>query len=479
MRSMSRFIHAIVILAIFMIFPLGAASRAVAAPPPTPESGKSSPGAENEARLKELEAKIRELASAIEALKQSGAGVEAGKIAELESKIDILTRELERLRLGEAAAPSATESRFGLGPAASKVYRVNRGVSVGGYGELACQNFDSSLDDGTASSEADTFDLLRAVLYFGYKFNDRTVFNSEIEFEHATTGEGSEEKGEVSVEFAYLDFLLKKGLNARAGLLLVPLGFINEMHEPPVFHGVRRPEVERVIIPATWRENGAGIFGDLGKFSYRVYIMAGLDASEFSAGSALRDGRQGGSQSKAEDLALTGRLDLTGVPGLLAGVSAHVGDSSQGAIDSGARVSLWDAHLQYQWRGFEFRGLFASGTISDVAEINAALGITPGGDDSVGEEFGGWYAQAAWDLLSFRKGDEGSLTPFIRYESFDTQNEVPSGFLEDPALNRTLLTLGLTWKPIPQVAVKVDFQDARNAAGTGQDQFNLGLGWLF
>src|SRR3989304_4816166 len=109
------------------------------------------------------------------------------------------------------------------------------------------------------------------------------LFNSEVEFEHATTGEGSEEKGEVSVEFAYLDFLLSQPFNARAGMVLAPIGLINESHEPIAFHGVRRPDVETQIIPSTWRGVGAGIFGEiLPGLQYRTYIMEGLRAKEFT-----------------------------------------------------------------------------------------------------------------------------------------------------------------------------------------------------
>jgi hypothetical protein len=459
-------------------FPLATTGAAAPGPPP---AAQQTPGgdADQEARIRELEAKIRELTSALEELRKSAGTADAARLAEFERQIDLLTREIERLKLGEAAAPAAAEGKYGFGPAASKVYKVRQGSSFGGYGEMVYQNFETTRDDGAASGRTDTLDLQRAVFYFGFKWNDRFIFNSEIEYEHATTGSGDEEKGEVSMEFAYIDFLVREGLNARAGLLLVPLGFLNELHEPPVFHGVRRPDVERVILPTTWRENGAGIFGDLGKFSYRVYLMAGLDAAGFSAGNALRGGRQSGSNSKAEDFALAGRLDLSGVPGLLAGVAAYAGDSGQKGLDAEARVTLWDVHVQYQWRGLELRGLFASGSIDDAAEINAANGILPGSNASVGEDFGGWYAQAAWDLLSLRTQGAASLSPFVRYEKFNTQDGVPAGFLENPAQDRNLLTVGIGWKPIPQVVVKADYQNADNEAGTGIDQFNIGLGWLF
>ncbi|MCI0408002.1 MAG: hypothetical protein L0191_05455, partial [Acidobacteria bacterium] len=334
-------------------------------------------------------------------------------------------------------------------------------------------------DAGGASGGADRLDMLRAVFYFGYKWNDRILFNSEVEYEHATTGEGAEEKGEVSVEFAYLDFMFKQGFNARAGLLLLPVGIINEKHEPTTFPGVLRPQVERVILPTTWRENGAGIFGETQWLAYRVYLVAGLDALGFSAQQGIRGGRQSGSNSLANNFALTGRLDLTGVQGLLAGVSAYSGDSGQGQIPADARVTLYDVHAQYQWRGFEGRGLWTRGSIEDTAQIDQALGIPPGSDESVGEHLKGWYLQAEWDILSLRKMSRQVLAPFFRYEALDTQDGVPAGFLENPAFQQRIRTLGLTWKPIPQVVLKADYQDIDNGAGTGVDALHLGLGWIF
>lgn len=173
---------------------------------------------------------------------------------DLEQKLDVLTKEIEAMRLGEApsaapapapgAAPAPaldSASRYGLGPAASRVY-ARKGVSIGGYGEVLYQNFASSKQDGTPSGVTDTIDLARAVLYFGYKFDDHFVFNSEVEFAHAVAG--SDKEGEVEVEFAYVDWLShSSAIRARAGLLLIPMGFINELHEPPSFLGARRPDV--------------------------------------------------------------------------------------------------------------------------------------------------------------------------------------------------------------------------------------------
>jgi hypothetical protein len=440
-----------------------------------PEAGSG----DTEKRLKDLEARLKELAAAVEELRKGEPGASSAKIAQLEKQIDALTREIERLRLGEAAAPAAGRSEHGLGPAASKVYGVREGVSIGGYGEAVYRDFSSRDDSGAPSGADDQWDLLRAVLYFGYKWNDRILFNSEIEFEHATTGEGDEEKGEVSVEFAYLDFLVKRGFNARGGLVLLPVGILNEMHEPTTFPGVLRPAVETVILPTTWRENGVGVFGETDWLCYRGYLVAGLDATGFSGEEGIREGRQGGSASLANSLAWTGRVDLTRVPGLVAGVSAFRGNSDQGEIPADAKVETLDFHALYQWRGFEGRGLWATVDVEDAAVINQFLGILPLSGDSVGESMKGYYLQAAWDIFSLGDRPGQLLAPFVRYEALNTQDSVPSGFSANPAFQRRIKTVGLTWKPIPQVAIKLDYQDVDNAAGTGVDEFHAGLGWIF
>jgi len=473
-RSVNRACAALLALFLAAVQPF--AARAQSSPP---ASSTSEAASESAARLEALEKKVQQLMTEVEALRKSSQAPESSQIAVLEKQIEALTREIEALKIGEAAAPPAGPSINGFGPAASKVYQVKEGVSLGGYGEMAYLDFAGKNDAGAASGEADRLDMLRAVFYFGYKWNDKILFNSEIEYEHATTGEGDEEKGEVSVEFAYLDFMFKKGFNARAGLLLLPVGILNEKHEPTTFPGVLRPRVETLILPTTWRENGAGVFGESKWLAYRAYVVAGLDALGFTAEEGIREGRQSGSNSLANNFALTGRLDLIGVQGLLAGISGYTGDSGQGQIPASARVTLYDVHAQYQWRGFEGRGLWTRGTIGDAAAIDQALGILPGSDESVGEGLKGWYLQAEWDILSLRKMRRQSLAPFFRYEALDTQDGVPSGFVENPAFQQRIRTVGLTWKPIPQVVLKADYQDVDNGAGTGVDALQLGLGWIF
>ncbi|MBW2415940.1 MAG: hypothetical protein JRG76_15685, partial [Deltaproteobacteria bacterium] len=208
---------------------------------------------------------------------------QADEIAGLKRDMQVVVEELQSMRTQLGVPEEKTlESSYGLGPAASRVYSAGRGLSVGGYAEAVYRNRFNDSRDGT-----DTADFTRMVMYLGYKYNDWIVFNTEIEFEHASTGED----GSVSVEFATLDFLLDDAFNVRAGLVLIPMGFLNEMHEPPFYYGTQRPSPERAIIPSTWRENGVGIFGTFAEaLEYRVYVVNGMDASGYSS-KGLRGGR--------------------------------------------------------------------------------------------------------------------------------------------------------------------------------------------
>ena len=404
------------------------------------------------------------------------------KMADLEKKVEALAGEIERLKMGEAAEPDLV-SLNGLGPAASKVYQKSpKRVSLGGYGEMSYQNYRGRKQNGATAGKRDATDFVRAILYVGYKFNDWIAFNSETEFEHATEGK----RGEVSVEMAAIDFTpWGRPLGVRAGLLLMPVGFTNEMHEPTTYHGVNRPGVETNLIPTTWRENGVGIFGEAGPLSYRSYVVSGLQASSdgvvtgFKADKGLRDGRSSGSKSYAEDLAWVGRLDVTPAAGLTAGGSLYMGEADQRQLNAPkVPVTLWEMHARGQWRGAELKALYTETHIGNVGALNAAQGFT--GNKTVGIDLFGGYIEAAYDLLNACPWNKGHyLAPFFRYERYDTQLRVPDGFTKDPANSRIEYTLGLTYKPIPQVAVKFDHQFMKNQAQTGVGQTNLGIGYIF
>lgn len=396
--------------------------------------------------------------------------------SEVERKTDILATEVDKLKT-QLFIPEKREykSQYGFGPAASQVYRVNRGLSIGGYGEAFYTNY-----TGDKGTRRDSADLQRAVLYFGYKFNDWIILNNEIEFEHGTTGEGSEEKGEVSVEFSQLDFLLDPMANVRAGLMLIPMGFINEIHEPTTFHGNRRPDVERFIIPSTWREIGAGLFGEIVPgLQYRMYAVNGLNASEFES-SGIREGRQSGSKAFAENWAFTGRVDYSvpSLPGLLVGASTFLGDAGQSDRFLGRKADaftqLYEGHLQWFYRGLELRALGAYGHVGDAALLSAAKGET------IGKSNYGWYTEAAYDIMPLLWKDSTQyLAPFVRYEEYDTMASAPRGFARDGQFHRWIYQAGLTYKPIPNIAIKLDYRNVQAASGKAPDELNLGVGFIY
>jgi hypothetical protein len=395
------------------------------------------------------------------------------RLLRLEAENDELRRRVDLLA-EDVLAPKARVSledlpaRGDLGPSASRVYASPEGLAIGGYGEMLFEDFDSDQDGGAPSGKTDQADFLRAVLYVGYKFDEHWVFNSELEVEHAD---------EIFAEFAYLDYLHSPPFNVRAGLVLTPMGWVNEQHEPTTFLSAKRPQTETLILPSTWRENGLGVHGRAGDFQWRAYLMNGLNAAGFTS-SGLRGGRQKGSTALAEDLALVGRLDWTGVDGLTLGVSAYQGDSAQDLGGLDVSTSIVDLHAQYEWRGWRLRALAAQAELDQVDELNGELGLS--GNQSVGEELTGWYAEAGYDLMSlWNVESRQSLTPFVRWEEYDTQAEVPGGFSANPARDVQALTVGLAWQPIGPVVFKLDFTDFDNDAGTGVDQVSVALGYSF
>ncbi|RME00843.1 MAG: hypothetical protein D6814_02765 [Calditrichaeota bacterium] len=396
-------------------------------------------------------------------------------------QVQILTEELEKSKLQEVARRKY-ESVSGLGPAASQVYHLKKaGVSLAGYGEAIYENYASRREDGMPVNKLDRIDFLRNVVYLGFKFNERFLFNAEIEYEHSKVGEGA--PGEVAMEFGYLDAWLSPNLSLRAGMILVPMGIINEAHEPPTFLTTLRPETERLIIPATWRSIGIGLVGRTPSgFGYRLYLLEGLNARKFTA-SGIRKGRQNGAEAVAEDFALSGRLDYTGLNGLTFGGSFYWGNSGQGMTDVNqaeiaASTALFSLHGRYATRGLELRAMAVWSFIGDVERLNQALGLT--GQNSIGKRQYGFYFNLAYNVLQHASwAGRATLKPFLQYEKLNTQASVPGGFAQNPANDRSTLTIGLVYKPIQNIAFKIDYLNRNTAANTGANQFNAGVSYLF
>lgn len=398
------------------------------------------------------------------------------EVKTLERKTDVLSKEVEKLRTNLSIPDEVQyKSAYGLGPAASKIYQVGKGLSIGGYGEALYQAHEGDKGDAT-----DNADLERIVLYAGYKFTDNILFNSEIEFEHATTGEGSEERGEVSVEFAALDFFINSKANIRAGLVLMPMGFINQIHEPPFYFGNHRPEVEQKIIPSTWREVGVGLFGAITpNLTYTTYVVNSLNADGFSS-DGIRESRGGGSNAKAENFGYVARMDYTpsGLPGLSVGGSAFVGNTGQNQSYAGQKVDvftqLYEGHVQWKYRGLEFRTLGSWGHINNADILSLAK------DQTIGSENYGWYTELGYDVLPLLFPNSNQyLAPFFRYEQLDTIATAPIGFADDETKDRQIYQFGLHYKPVPNVVIKADYRNFTAKKGIAPDDFNLGFGFIF
>lgn len=331
-----------------------------------------------------------------------------------------------------------------LAPRAAAVYSRD-GISVGGYGEF--------LGEVLEESDRDSFDALRWVMYLGSRFSDRWIFNSEIEIEHGTTDASSatsDSRGSVSIEFAYIDHLLTDEVALRGGVVLVPLGFINERHEPTTFLPSARPETETRIIPSTWRATGLGGYGQAGPFAWTAYALNGLNGEAFDE-NGLRGGRQKGNRASIQDVALAARVDYVEVPGLTAGLSAYTADAGVNTPES-LHTTIFDLHAEWNEGPWSLRGLFAMSDVSGTAAFNARTG------ESLAEEMQGWYLEAGFDLLSLGEasGDE-TLDLFARYEDLNTQKSLAPGTTPGGGIVSTFTTIGLNYRPLNQVVLKADY----------------------
>ena len=323
-------------------------------------------------------------------------------------------------------------------------------------------------------------DFHRFVLLITHRFSDRIRFVSELEIEHALV-EGLEPGGELELEQAYVDFLLSRRFNVRAGMMLVPVGIINERHEPPVYYGVERPFVDTVIVPSTWFDVGAGVHGELGRgWRYRAYVMSPLNARAFTADEGLREGIQKGSNTNIGRPAVTGRLEYVALRGLTAGGSFWTGRSGfefRPRFD--VPVKLGEADVRFSRDRLELRGQFAQVAISNAGLLNDAMGRAVGVDPNVARALRGFYGEAGYRVIS--GASYGDLGVFARYENFDTQFKMPGAYLPLRELDRDALVFGLTYWPDPDIALKADYSGVRSRNSTIREPnlVNIGLGWWF
>ena len=348
-----------------------------------------------------------------------------------------------------------------------------------GYGEL-------NLNRPTANAAAARADVRRAVLGFSHAFDEATHVYGELEWEHAIAS--ATDSGEAAVEQLYVEHQVVPAVALRAGLSLIPLGFINERHEPTNYYGVERNFVETAIIPSTWREGGVSLLGstDAG-LTWNVGLTTGFDLGKWNASadegreSPLGSIHQELALAKARDVSMYAAANWQGIPGFTVGGGVFTGGIGQGQKDflaKDARLTLGEAHVRWQPGPFDLSALVARGQISDTEALNLSF---IGHPTPVPESFWGGYVQGAWRI--WQRG-ASSLAPFLRYEAFNTAASyapVPQG-LDVPAANtERVWTLGLNYYLTPAVVFKADYQHfnvADDVLGYG-NRFNLGVGYQF
>jgi len=316
-------------------------------------------------------------------------------------------------------------------------------TTIGGYGELHYINTDST----------NQINLHRFILFMGHEFSDKIRFWSELEIEHSQVTDGG--NGEVSMEQAFLEFDVSKNNSIRAGILLVPVGMINETHEPPTFYGVERNNVEKYIIPTTWREGGVSLTGRFaGAFSYDLAMHSGLQISS-ADDYAVRGGRNNVSKAPMNDPAYTARIKWTGVAGVELGAAVqYQRDITQSTDTAAGSATLLETHAIWQTGPLALRALYASWDLSG------------NGPKSTGaDEQSGWYVEPSYKLTR-----QWGL--YARQSSWD--NQVNSA--NDTERNQT--DFGLSYWPHEDVVVKANYQLLDNA-GTDDDGFMLGVGYQF
>jgi len=428
-------------------------------------------------RIQQLEIQMKLLQQEIQKLKE-----EQKKTEEAKQETEVLKDEIRKLRLEIAMPQLEIKSYSGLGPAASKALFNPKGVSIGGYGEI---HFTHNPD----KKPKNTIDAKRLILYFGYAFNEKLKFSSEIEWEHAFV-EGKEESGESAVEFAFIDYNFNEKFGLRGGLLLVPVGITNEYHEPPTFPSVDRPYLERNIIPTTWRELGFGAYGKIENLEYRAYITNGLKPNEeagekIEKGELLQGFKQKGFKAASDQVAFTGRLDYILPHNLKIGGSTFIGGIQNEDGSKLGTLNLFSPHLWWQYNGFDIRAVGVYGTVSGADEISKEISTNPACPNDTTQciafprKFYGFYTQVAYDIFKNLNISDQQLYLFGIYENYNTHAKVDEGFKKPEGHKVEIYNIGISYKPHPLVALKADYVRYIPKDTKKQNIYRVAIGWMF
>ena len=339
-------------------------------------------------------------------------------------------------------------------------------LSIGGYAELTYNNIEGS------SSPAE-IDVQRLVMLFAYKFDERTSFVTEIEFEHVK---------EVYVEQAFVNYAPIDGVNLRGGLMLVPMGILNEYHEPTTFNGVERPSLDSKIVPSTWREMGLGVSGriNIASLRYQAYLMNGFlsygERHKLRGLDGLRKGRQKGAESIGSDANFAGRIEYYGLPKLKIGLSYYTGNTQTTIPEQShtqVGLSMFGFDYRYINGRFSSRGQLIAASLSDTEAYNLE------GNTDLGSAMGGYYIEGAYNVLPLDRSQKLDL--FLRYENLNTHQKTAGNLMANAAYHRNETTFGLSYHIANGAVFKMDYQSKTTAVdgSAAVGQFNMGLGVFF
>ena len=403
----------------------------------------------------ELEARLQALAEQVDALRS--------ELAHMQTTQRIVTTE---------PVPASASGADGASNSAIAGNR-NPGLTWSGYGQV---DYTRPSDDPSEATET----VSRFVVGMANQFDDKTRLVSEVEIENTISS--ADDPGEVEVEQVFVERELNDRTYGKVGLFLMPSGLLNQTHEPTRFYGVFRNRVETAIIPTTWREGGVLVQGDTDVgLRWNVGVTTGFDLSKWDPTapdgleSPLGSIHQELALANASDLAGIVALDYTGVPGMRVGASLFGGDSAQGqpGFDDNT-ITLWEAHATWTPGRWELAALYASGHISNTAQINATF---VGNPTLIPESFFGWYTQAAYRLFDW---ETASLQPFIRFERVNTAADyvdIAPGLTPSDAPDQDIITGGFSFLFAQGVVLKADYQHFSDNGES--DLVNLGLGYQF
>jgi hypothetical protein len=358
-------------------------------------------------------------------------------------------------------------------------------LTIGGYAQI---DYNQGLDKSTRYNGV--LDVHRVVVLFGYRFNSKTQFVTELEYEHVN---------EIFVEQAFLQHKLNSFINLKAGLLLIPMGLVNEYHEPTAFNGVERPLIDNYISPTTWREVGAGfngIFPSAG-VKYQLFVVNGFSSYNGSAKlngkKGFRDGRQKGAESFVSSPNLTGRIDYFAIKNLQLGASVYLGNTESTLYNGIAKndvvgnnkadssvvgISMLGLDARYRIGKLQLKGQYYYTAISNSNQYNVFTKKAAGNND-LGSSMTGYYGEVAYSI-SLGKKSEQELVPFVRIESYNTHNSVGSSTVRNKNYNNQLITSGLGWKLNKYAVLKADVQWIKpESASSYSTAINAGIGVMF